>query len=173
MFFNGYFVKSNDAFEFTEVLHHTPAVASSNLVQLLWVCLFPPWTCKRQDITWNYVTTTYHILSNSFFINPLTPELNPSAQRCLTRSFTADFASWTVHFVNICVKTNKCNNYSFSLLIMYGSSYMFRHYIAISGSFSSAFWEMLNWGAVDLILWMGVLCIVTWCVAISDFSWVF
>src|SRR5215510_12956504 len=28
-------------------------------------------------------------------------------------------------------KTNKYTNYSFSLLIMYGSSYMFRHYIAI------------------------------------------
>jgi hypothetical protein len=28
-------------------------------------------------------------------------------------------------------KTNKHTNYSFSLLIMYGSSYMFRHYIAI------------------------------------------
>jgi hypothetical protein len=27
-------------------------------------------------------------------------------------------------------KTNKYNNYSFNLLIMYGSSYMFRHYIA-------------------------------------------
>jgi hypothetical protein len=45
--------------------------------------------------------------------------------------FTGDFASWTVHFVNICVKTNKYTNYSFSLLIMYGSSYMFRHYFAI------------------------------------------
>jgi hypothetical protein len=64
-------------------------------------------------------------------INPLTPELNPSAQRCLTRFFTCDFASWTVHFIDICVKTNKYTNYSFSLLIMYGSSYMFRHYIAI------------------------------------------
>ena len=29
------------------------------------------------------------------------------------------------------MKTNKYINYSFSLLIMYGSSYMFRHYIAI------------------------------------------
>jgi hypothetical protein len=29
------------------------------------------------------------------------------------------------------LKTNKYTNYSFSLLIMYGSSYMFRHYIAI------------------------------------------
>jgi hypothetical protein len=28
-------------------------------------------------------------------------------------------------------KTNKYINYSFILLIMYGSSYMFRHYIAI------------------------------------------
>jgi hypothetical protein len=32
-----------------------------------------------------------------------------------------------------------------------------------SGSVSSAFWEMFNWGAVDRILWMGVLCLVTWC----------
>jgi hypothetical protein len=37
-------------------------------------------------------------------VNPLTPELNPSAQRCLTRFFTGDFVSLTVHFVNICVK---------------------------------------------------------------------
>jgi hypothetical protein len=27
------------------------------------------------------------------FINPLTPELNLSAQRCVTRFFTGDFAS--------------------------------------------------------------------------------
>jgi hypothetical protein len=60
-------------------------------------------------------------------INPLTPELNPLAQRCLTRYFTGDF----VHFVNICVKTQQITNYSFSLLIMYGSSYMFRRYIVI------------------------------------------
>jgi hypothetical protein len=37
-------------------------------------------------------------------VNPLTPELNSSAQRCLTRFFTGDFGSWTVHLVNICVK---------------------------------------------------------------------
>jgi hypothetical protein len=54
-------------------------------------------------------------------------------------------------------------NYSFSLLIMYGSSYMFRHYIAILRGVPSSFWEMLYWGAVDRILWMGVLCLVTWC----------
>jgi hypothetical protein len=41
------------------------------------------------------------------FINPLTPELNPSAQRCLTRFFTGDFASLTLHFVNIRVKNQQ------------------------------------------------------------------
>jgi hypothetical protein len=40
-------------------------------------------------------------------LNPLTPELNPSAQRCMTRFFTGDFSSWTVHFVNICVKNQQ------------------------------------------------------------------
>jgi hypothetical protein len=40
---------------------------------------------------------------------PLTPELNPSAQRCLTRNFNADFASLTVHFLNICVKYQQIN----------------------------------------------------------------
>jgi hypothetical protein len=42
-----------------------------------------------------------------FVFNPLTPELNPSAQRCLTIFFTGDFASWTVHFVNVCVKSQQ------------------------------------------------------------------
>jgi hypothetical protein len=27
----------------------------------------------------------------------------------------------------------------------------------------SAFWEMINCGAVDRILWMGVVCLVMWC----------
>jgi hypothetical protein len=40
-------------------------------------------------------------------INPLTPELNPSAQRCLTRFFTGDFSSSTVHIVNICMKNQQ------------------------------------------------------------------
>jgi hypothetical protein len=53
------------------------------------------------------------VAENSLFIpnvtvlNPLTPELNPSAQRCLTRFFTWDFVSWTAHFVNICVKNQQ------------------------------------------------------------------
>jgi hypothetical protein len=33
------------------------------------------------------------ILPATLFINPLMPELNPSAQCCLTRFFTGDFAS--------------------------------------------------------------------------------
>jgi hypothetical protein len=40
---------------------------------------------------------------------------------------------------------------------------MFRHYIVILRAVHRAFWEMLNWGAVDKILWMGVLCLVAWC----------
>jgi hypothetical protein len=39
-------------------------------------------------------------------VNSLTPELNISAQRCLTRFFTEDFAG-AVHFVNICVKNQQ------------------------------------------------------------------
>jgi hypothetical protein len=34
-------------------------------------------------------------------------------------------------FGYVCMKTNKCASYSFILLIIYGSCYMFRHYIAI------------------------------------------
>jgi hypothetical protein len=43
----------------------------------------------------------------TFTINPLTPELNPSAQRCLTRFYTGVFAFLTVNFVNICVKNQQ------------------------------------------------------------------
>jgi hypothetical protein len=70
-------------------------------------------------VCWTYTATRkikfgYSVPAQSFLIlwfpgyfNPLTPELNPSAQRCLTRSFTGDFASWTVHFVNICVENQQ------------------------------------------------------------------
>jgi hypothetical protein len=36
---------------------------------------------------------SFKILGFHIGINPLTPELNPSAQRRLTRFFTGDFAS--------------------------------------------------------------------------------
>jgi hypothetical protein len=40
-----------------------------------------------------------------------------------------------------------------------------------SRSVPSAFWEMLNWGAVDRILWMCVLCLVGWCVHTTNAPW--
>jgi hypothetical protein len=64
-------------------------------------------------------------------INPLTLELNPSAQRCLTRFLLGILIfELCISLIYAC-KTNKYTNYSLSLLIMYGRSYMFRHYIAI------------------------------------------
>jgi hypothetical protein len=79
--------------------------------------------------------------SKTHCFNPLTPELKSSSQPCLTKYFIEDFASWTVHFVNICVKTNKCKNYSFSLLIIYGSStyHVTRHNTPIHNILSTAF----------------------------------
>jgi hypothetical protein len=51
---------------------------------------------------------TVSISKDGNYINPLTPELNPSAQHWLTRFFFAeDFASSTVHFVNICMKNEQ------------------------------------------------------------------
>jgi hypothetical protein len=48
-----------------------------------------------------------NVLLNYEAINPLTPELYPSVQRCLTRIFTGAFASLTVHFVNIRMKNQQ------------------------------------------------------------------
>jgi hypothetical protein len=62
-------------------------------------------------------------------LNPLTPELNSSVQRCLTRILLGILLLEPWISLIYAWKTNKCNNYSFSLLIMYGISYMFRHYI--------------------------------------------
>jgi hypothetical protein len=45
-------------------------------------------------------------------INPLTPELNPSVQRCLTRFFY-----WgTMHLINICVKTQQMHQLFIQLI---------------------------------------------------------
>jgi hypothetical protein len=41
-----------------------------------------------------------------------------------------------------------------------------------SGSVPSAFWKFLNWGAVDRILWIGVLCLVMWCLGSDTCLWV-
>jgi hypothetical protein len=70
-----------------------------------------PWKYKNFSLKFKISQTLflspflhYYPLDN---INPLTPELNPSAQRCLTRYFTGDFASWTVNFFNICLKNQQ------------------------------------------------------------------
>jgi hypothetical protein len=54
-----------------------------------------------------YKHAFYPLQPTSVNHNPLTPELNPSAQRCLARFSTADFASLTVYFVNIYVKNQQ------------------------------------------------------------------
>jgi hypothetical protein len=61
-------------------------------------------------------------------------------------------------------KTNKYTNYTFSLLCMVAlTRACFGITLQSSGSVPGAFWETFNYGAVDRILWMGVLCLVTWC----------
>jgi hypothetical protein len=73
---------------------------------------------------------TLHFKNSLTRVNHLTPELNPSAQRCLARLYWGLLLEPRISLI-YAWKTNKYNNYSFSLLIIYGSSYMFRHYIAI------------------------------------------
>jgi hypothetical protein len=74
-------------------------------------------------ISFNFVL----IQGNRTRKNPLTPEL-------LNATRPDEIFYWGFFFLNrafreYVLKTNKFTNYSFSLLIMYGSSYMFRHYI--------------------------------------------
>jgi hypothetical protein len=47
------------------------------------------------------------------------------------RFFTVDFASLTVHFANIRVKNQQMQQLFIQFINVYGSSYMFRRYIAI------------------------------------------
>jgi hypothetical protein len=65
---------------------------------------------RRTHVHFVYTTSQYCRTRRGLHfktLNPLTPELNPFAQRCLTRFFTGDFASWTAHFVKICVKNQQ------------------------------------------------------------------
>jgi hypothetical protein len=65
--------------------------------------------------TVKYVVSQVLLLSGTDFdkcknlsvINPLIQELNPSAQRCLTRFFTGNFAFRDFNFVNIRVKNQQ------------------------------------------------------------------
>jgi hypothetical protein len=72
-------------------------------------------------------------------INPLTPEFNPSAQRFLTICLLGILLLEPCISLIYAWKTNKYNNYSFNLLIMYGISYTFRHYTAIITAYSYCF----------------------------------
>jgi hypothetical protein len=92
-----------------------------------------------------YQLTQCHIwvFINYTVLNPLTLSLlmshiygAPSKARHLTYIYGRDFLLGIL-LLEPCIsliyawKTNKYTNYSLSLLIVYGSSYMFRHYIAI------------------------------------------
>jgi hypothetical protein len=80
----------------------------------------------------------------------------PSKARNLTsyiygRDFAEYFASWTVNLVNICVKNQQIHQSFVQLLIMYGSSYMFRHYPQYSIDSSSI--EHLPEGTTNATWW--------------------
>jgi hypothetical protein len=52
-------------------------------------------------------------------------------------------------------------------LLIYFLNYVW-YLLHVSALHCHLFWEMLHWGADHRILWMGVLCLVTWCVVIWD-----
>jgi hypothetical protein len=89
-------------------------------------------------------------------INPLTPELNPSARHCLTRIFTGDLASWTVHFVNICM-----NNQQIHQLFIQFINYVW-YLLHVSALYCHPQGAFLV-PSENRILWMGMLCLVAWC----------
>jgi hypothetical protein len=86
-------------------LTNRPFVTHHNLLES---CRFAEVPDGPQSYIIDLLKSTGYVITlctNRF--NLLTPKLNPAAQRCLTRYFTWDFASWTVHFVNVCVKTQQ------------------------------------------------------------------
>jgi hypothetical protein len=85
------------------------------------------WEAREESL---WLGLTHMLLEHNS--NPLTPQLNSTAQRCLTRLFTRNFSSWTMHFVNIYMKNQQMQQFFIQfIIIMYGSSYMLRRYIAI------------------------------------------
>jgi hypothetical protein len=84
----------------------TPSCTLKRIRHILFPCYYrsvPHWPFIRQTVTL--------ILAYPMYINPLTPELDPSAQRSLTRFFTGDFAFEPWISLIYAWKTNKCNNY--------------------------------------------------------------
>jgi hypothetical protein len=93
---------------------------------------YPPWFCNR-------ITFTEHVIHER-------PWGGIFSRLPLVLCRSKYFFYCMFNYVNImflvllpepCISliyawnTNKCTNYPFNLLIIYGSSYMFRHYIAI------------------------------------------
>jgi hypothetical protein len=53
-----------------------------------------PQSLRENHLLKHFAYHLFRILLGSFsIVSPLTPELNPSAQRCLARFFTGDFTS--------------------------------------------------------------------------------
>jgi hypothetical protein len=80
---------------------------------------------RNKKVCCKYAVVCLRCSVNLHQINPLTLELSPSVQRLLTIFFLL-----VILLLEPCIsltyalKTKKYTNYSFSLLIMYGSSYM-------------------------------------------------
>jgi hypothetical protein len=93
--------------------------------------VWEPWNVRYR---WKCCTYTATILKK---INPLTPEPFNAGIKSLRATLLDEIFLLGILLLEPWIsliyawKTNKCNNYSFSLLIMYCSSYMFRYYIAI------------------------------------------
>jgi hypothetical protein len=68
------------------------------------------WTLKQAYDRNGTTTISTHLDSHAVWklsFNPLTPELNSLRATLPDEIFIGDFASWTVHFVNICVKNQQ------------------------------------------------------------------
>jgi hypothetical protein len=82
----------------------------------------------------NWHSKTWSLISKCILYNPA---LYLNAGIKSLRATMSDEIFTGILLIELCIsliyawKPNKCNNYSFSLLIMSGSSYMFRRYIAI------------------------------------------
>jgi hypothetical protein len=131
---------------------------------------------KDLSVLWNLVTPYMRLEWNNLMliteirnINPLTPELNPSAQSCLT-SFSLLGILLLDPYISIIQYMSKNPT---NATIIHSVYYMwmvaptcFGITSPSSGNAPSAFWEMLSWVAVDTILWMGVFSDMV-CVSIS------
>jgi hypothetical protein len=86
----------------------------------------------------------------------LTPELNSSAQRCLTRFFTGDFASWTVRFVNKFANL-ACCRLSWIFDLLYASEWFFSRRIVILSCVLASNHKQILW-----LRYSGMLCCTAW-----------